>query len=257
MTGFMDSLVARVRPDGSTVRPRPDALLLAHLQRTVRADEEPVVEADEPAPLPVRPRRLRQPPPAPNAAAEHTTASDRAARNPLPPSRRSLDHADFGRPRPPSSSPPAMVRGAESAIAPTPPVPSAPVRPSAGPLHGAQTVRSQPVLEKAGESHSRRPLTSRPTADPATRPPPQRISPSPAPPLSISARTNESRARSEAEQTRSDTGDTLPVEITIDRIDVRLQSSPPAPPSRTGPRAPMSLERYLQSRETSTNRQAP
>jgi hypothetical protein len=99
-------------------------------------------------------------------------------------------------------------------------------------------------------------LTSRPTADRATRAPTQ-PSPSTAPPLiSILARANDTGA--DAEARRSDTEDIPPVEITIDRIDVRLpNASPPARAPRTGPREPMSLARYLELRQQSTNGRAP
>jgi hypothetical protein len=268
MTGFLESLAARVRPDRSTVRPRPDALLLAHLQPDMRPAPEPIVNDDGPAGPPPRPRRRTQPPPELADANEHTTATDQPVATSPPPPRpadhidiarpRPADDIDIARPRPPLPSRPVVERGTERAIAPTPSVPAIGARTFAEPDRDTHTRRSQRPADATAEPQHRPPLTSRPTSDPAAQPPTQRSPTSAASPISILARANESGDRVNTGQRRTDTEATPPVEITIDRIDVRLQNAPPpARAPRTAPRAPMSLERYLELRERSTNGRAP
>jgi hypothetical protein len=134
-------------------------------------------------------------------------------------------------------------------------VPAASARTIAATEPAAQPRRAPRFADNTTTTDPIRLLTSRPTSDPAA-PPSTHPSPTIATPISILARPNESRA--DAEHRRQDTADTPPVEVIIDRIDVRLPSAPQPPlPPRSGPRAPMSLERYLESRENSPGRRTP
>jgi len=251
MTGFLDHLAARITPDRTRVRPRADALLLTQLQSSTSAAGDPNAENDDyAAPAPARPRRAIHPSPPPSTAEQ--PFADTAAKT-VPPLRPpTADRLAVERMRPapqppPTSQPDAERRDISTSFAPAAAVPAA----AAQPVAAAETRRSRPATAAAVAGRPR-PLTSRPTSAPAT-PPAVRHTPIPAPsPMAIITRPDQAGARRDAPRTQTKPEQPPPVEITIDRIDVRLQSTsqPPQPP-RTGPREPMSLQRYLESREQS------
>jgi hypothetical protein len=268
MTGFIDCLAARARRDRSTVRPRPDVLLLAHLQPDRRPAAAPIAEDANPAGGPPPPQRV-QATTAPAGTTARLIAADQPAGRPLPrrrvqattapagttarliaadqpaspsdsPARTLYPHTDVNRSR--SSSPP-LDRHAEHARTTNQPAPTVTPRTVAEPQHTA----TAHAADTPAQADRKRQLTARPTSAPATHRGPTAAAPSPIP---IIAPPKEPRARVDAEQAPT-------VEITIDRIDVRLENPPP--PARSphaGPRAPMTLERYLESREFPTNRRA-
>ncbi|WP_041315714.1 hypothetical protein [Mycobacterium sp. JS623] len=254
MTGFLQRLAARIEPDRSSVRPRPDVLLLAQLQPGIGTAAEPDEPDDELAAPSPRAHRRSSAPSAQPAAGEQPAPQQPAASS--PPAPRAIQHRALDRHGPPQPPPPTPAAGAESAVAPTPSAAMPPAAPTAQPTPAPASSRSRPSADPAIAAESRRALTARPSSDPATQPVTHRSATSATPPVSITARRNESRARSDAEQQQHRQTVETPVEITIDRIDVRLPSAPQSSqPPRSGPREPMSLERYLQSRQQS--RQAP
>jgi hypothetical protein len=251
MTGLIDRLAARVGPDRSTVRPRPDAVLLAQLGAGEAPAAEPVGAHDE-RPTGRAPQR-RTSFAAPDGTVTHpadTAPPDRIA----PPA----PAAPAPRPDQPGSRPPARPEAA--APQPRQPAttarPASPARPPTASEPAALPPQPRRPTDSPAENPAGRPLTARPTRAPAAAPTHRGTTPAAGPiPMPVARPDGAAARRVHAEQRRDRTENAAPVEITIDRIDVRVPSAPPPPrPPRSATREPMSLERYLDMREQQRRR---